>query len=63
MEYLLTNLRQRNTDRPSTSSKERSIRLAETIIRSKMFQPQEKNSLLRAIIFKVHSRVNTKVKT
>lgn len=60
---LLTSLRPRSTERPSTSSKERSRRLAETIIKSKMFQPQAKNSLLKAINFSVHSSVNMEVNT
>lgn len=58
-----TNLRHLKTDRPSTSSKDKSRRLAETIMRSKIFQPQLKKSLLKAISFSVHSKVNIDVNT
>lgn len=59
----LTKRSPRNTDRPSTSSNIRSRRLAETMIKSKMFHPQAKKSLLIAITFNMHSNVNIDVNT
>lgn len=60
---VLTSLNPRSTESPSTSSKIKSKRLAETIIKSKMFQPQPKNSLLSAMSFMQHSKVKIEVKT
>ena len=60
---LLTNLRPRNTLKPSTSSKIRSIILADTIHKSKIFHPHRKNSLESAMTFIKHSSVKTSVKT
>lgn len=59
----LTNLKPRNTDKPSTSSKIKSNKLAETMIKSNMFQPHSKNSLLNAINFSIHSNVKIDVNT
>ena len=55
--------RPRMTERPSTSSKVRSMREAETMIRSKLFQPFLKKSLLRARSLRKHSKVKMLVKT
>lgn len=60
---IFTSLNPRSTDKPSTSSKIKSNTLAETIIKSKIFQPFVKNSLLRAISFIVHSKVKMEVNT
>jgi hypothetical protein len=45
------------------SSKDRSNKLADTIIRSKIFQPQAKYSLLSARILRKHSNVKIDVNT
>ena len=61
--YELTNRRTRSTERPLMFCRESSTRLATTTIRSKMFQPERKNSLLMAITFSVHSKVKMDVNT
>ena len=48
---------------PLTLSTERSMRLAMTMMRSKMFQPLEKYSLLRAISLRAASSAKNEVKT
>ena len=48
---------------PLTLSTERSMRLAMTMMRSKMFQPEEKYSLLSAISFSAASSAKKEVKT
>lgn len=63
IEKELTKRRPLNTDKPSTSSNMRSRRLADTMIRSNMFHPQAKKSLLIAMTFIIHSRVNIDVNT
>lgn len=60
---ILTSLKQRRTDKPSIISNDKSNKLAVTMIMSNMFQPQLKNSLLRAINLKRHSTVKIVVKT
>ena len=60
---LLTSLIPLRTEIPLTLSTERSMRLATTMIRSKMFQPLAKYSLLSAISFNTASRVKNEVKT
>ena len=51
------------TEMPLTLSTERSMRLAMTMMRSKMFQPEEKYSLLSAISFSAASSAKKEVKT
>lgn len=58
-----TNRSPRNTLRPSTNSKMMSNRLADTIIKSNMFQPHRKQSLESAINFRMHSNVKIDVNT
>ena len=48
---------------PLTLSTERSMRLAMTMMRSKMFQPLEKYSLLKAISLRAASSAKKEVKT
>lgn len=60
---VLTSLKQRRTDKPSIISKDKSNKLAVTMIMSNIFQPQLKNSLLRAINLNRHSTVKIVVKT
>lgn len=59
----ITSRRPRNTLNPSTNSKMISTKLAETIIKSKIFQPQRKKSLDSAINLIMHSNANMDVKT
>lgn len=59
----LTKRKHRRTTRLSINSKDRSNKLADTIIRSKIFQPQAKYSLLSARIFRKHSNVKIDVNT
>ena len=47
----------------SALSTDRSIRLAMTMMRSKMFQPLEKYSLLKAISLRAASSAKNEVKT
>lgn len=63
MKDKLTSLIPLSTDMPLTLSTDRSIRLAITMIRSKMFQPLPKYSLLKAKSFKTASNVKNDVKT
>lgn len=59
----LTNLRPRNTLKPSTNSKMMSTKLADTMIRSNMFQPHRKKSFDSAINLIMHSNVKIDVNT
>jgi hypothetical protein len=63
MRVQLTNLSPRNTLKPSTNSKIKSNKLADTIIKSKIFHPHRKKSFDNAITFIIHSNVNTDVNT
>lgn len=61
--YYITNLKPRKTLRPSRSSNIMSTTLAETIIKSKMFQPHRKKSFDSAISLTMHSNAKTDVNT
>lgn len=58
-----SSLRPRITDKPSTNSNVKSISDAETMIKSKLFQPLLKKSLLSARSFRKHSNVKMLVNT
>lgn len=59
----ITNLRPLSTLKPSTNSKIISTKLAETIIKSKIFQPHKKKSFDNAINLIMHSNVKIDVNT
>lgn len=59
----LRSLRPRKTLNPSTNSNIMSTKLADTMIKSNMFQPQRKKSFDSAINLIIHSNVNIDVNT
>lgn len=59
----LTNLNPLKTVNPCNNSNDKSIILADTTIKSKIFQPQRKKSLDNANTFITHSNVKTEVNT
>lgn len=60
---IFTKRRPRSTLKPSSNSKMISTTLAETIIKSNIFQPHKKKSLDRANSLTMHSNANIDVKT